>query len=123
MNFKTLKTQLSTRVVHQKDFDFGGGIGVQPIHLGNLTYAQRSDLFITRSNAEAGDAKNQALASLNADVVAAALCDEKGIAVVTAAEVKTWDPEIVDRLSTLVMDTVPLGLKRGNDADPSAATN
>jgi hypothetical protein len=124
MNFGNLKTQLAKRTIHEREFDFGGEIGKQKIHLGNVSYAERKRLFIEPAAQSNGVVDPMKVAEINAEVVAAVLCDEKGKSVATVKEVNDWDPEIVDRLSALVMEVIPLGIKKAEaTADPSAATS
>lgn len=125
IDLRSINTKMKKRKTTPVEFDFGGEIGVQTIHVGSISYDLREQIFYTRKINNAGEVDMALVQAVNAQLVAEALCDEDGVTLLTVADVRAWqDPEAVDRLSTVILKTVPLGLPipKDDEPDPSKAT-
>lgn len=125
LNLKDLSGAMKKRTTFERDFDFGGDIGVQKIYIGSISFALRQKIFSSRRIVKDGEVDQALAQDLTAELVAEALCDENGKSSLTVKDVRDWqNPAIVDRLSTVIMEAIPLGLNIDpNAGDPSKATN
>lgn len=123
MKFNQIAAAKAKPTILKGEFDFGGDIGKQPIFVRRLKYRERQNTFAGRLSPDGtvrltGEDNGR---FVTAELVAMHLCDEKGNAVTTAAELLEWSGEDVDALNAYIGTLInPEG---ANTADPSPATS
>lgn len=122
MKFKDISAAKAKPTIVKGEYDFGGEIGKQPIFVRRLKYRERQNSFAGRFNPDGtirltGEDNAR---YMSAELVAMHLCDEKGNAVTTQAELLEWPDEDVDALNAYIGELLN---PEKPTADPSPATS